>query len=73
MEFEAVEVRLEFSYLLVVGVHLLLGALPVLVDLLYDDLGVAVDEEPLDAEGGGDLETMDEGLVLSCVVSGLEE
>ena len=53
MEFEAVEVGLELSYLLAVGIHLLLEALPVLVDLLYDDHGVAVGEEPLDAKGGG--------------------
>ena len=55
-----------------VGIHLLLGALPVLVDLLYDDFGVALGEKPLDAEGGGDPEIVDEGLVLGCIVSGLE-
>ena len=73
VEFEAVEVRLEFSYLLVVGVHLLLGALPVLVDLLNDDFGVAVSEEPLDAKGGSDPETVDQGLVFGCIVGSLEE
>ena len=64
---------LELSYLLAVGVHLFLGALPVLIDLLYDNLGVAVGEESLNAEGSGDPEAVDEGFVLSYVVSSLEE
>ena len=54
-------------------IHLLLGAFPVLVDLLYDDFGVTVGEKTLDAEGGGDPETMDEGHILGCIVSGLKE
>ena len=73
MELQAVEVGLKLAYLLVVGAHLLLGAVPVLVDLLDDDFGVAVGEEPLDAEGGSDPETVDEGLILGRVVCGLEE
>ena len=64
---------LKLAYLLAVGIHLLLGALPVLVDLLDDDFGVAVGKEPLDVEGGRDPETVDEGLVLGRVVCGLEE
>ena len=60
VEFEAIEVGLEPTYLLAVGIHLLLRALPVLVDLLHDDFGVAIGEEPLDAEGGRDPETVDE-------------
>ena len=64
---------LELAYLLVVGVHLLLGAIPVFVDLLDDDFGVSIGEEPLDAEGGRDPETVDEGLVLGRIVGGLEE
>ena len=73
MEFQAVEVVLKLAYLLAVGVYLFLGALPILVDLLYDDFGVAIGEKPLDAKGGGDPKTVDESLVLGCVVSGLEE
>ena len=73
MKFQAVEVGLEIADILAVGVHLLLGALPVLVDLLNDDFGVAVGEKPLDAKGGSDPETVDKGLVLGRIVSGLEE
>ena len=64
---------LELVYLLAVGVHLFLGALPVLVDLLYDDFGVSIGEKPLDAKGGSDPETVDKGLVLGCIVGSLEE
>ena len=73
MELQAVEVGLEPAYLLAVGIHLLLGALPVLVDLLDDDFGVAVGKEPLDANRCRDPETVDESLVFGRVVGCLEE
>ena len=73
MEFLAVEVGLELAYLLAVNVHLFLGALAVLVDLLDDDFGVTVGEEPLDVKGGSNPETVDKGLILGCIVGGLEE
>ena len=73
MEFQSVEVGLELVDLFVVGVHLLLGAVPILVDLLDDDFGDAVGEEPLDAKGGCDPETVDKSLVFGRVVGGLEE
>ena len=44
MKFQAVEVGLELANLLALGVHLLLGAVPILVDLLDDDFGVAICE-----------------------------
>jgi len=72
VELQVIEVGLKLAYLLAVGIHLFLGALPVLVDLLYDDFGVSIGEKLFDAEGGGDPETVDEGLVLGCIV-GLEE
>ena len=72
MEFEAVELGLELAYLLAVGVHLLLKALLVLVYLLYDDLGVAIGKESLDAKESRDPETMNESLVLCCIVGGFE-
>jgi hypothetical protein len=37
-------VGLELVDLVAVGVHLLLGAVPILVDLLNDDFGVAIRE-----------------------------
>ena len=44
MKFQAIEVGLELADLLAVGVHILLGAVPILVDLLEDDFGVAIRE-----------------------------
>ena len=44
MEFQAVEVGLELANLLALGIHLLLGAVPILVDLLDDVFGVAIRE-----------------------------
>ena len=64
---------LELTYLLAVGFHLLLSIVTILVYLLDDNFGVAVGEEPLDAKGGRDPETVDEGLVLGRIVGGLEE
>ena len=73
VEFQAIEMGLELVYLLAVGIHLFLRAFPVLVDLLNDYFRVAVGEEPLDAEGGSNPETVDKGLVLDCVVGSLKE
>ena len=64
---------LELAYQLAVGVHLLLIAVPIHVDLLDDDFGVTIGEEPLDAKGGSDPETVDQGLVFGCIVGSLEE
>ena len=44
MKFQAVEVGLEIADILAVGVHLLLGAVLILVDLLNDDFGVTIRE-----------------------------
>ena len=56
-----------------VGIHLLLGALPVFVDLLYDDFGVTISQQTLDVECDSNPEAMNEGLVLGGVVGSLEE
>ena len=42
VELQTIELSLELPDFLAVGIHLLLGALPVLVDLLYDDFGVTI-------------------------------
>jgi hypothetical protein len=42
-----------------------------LVDLIDDDLGVAVRNKSLDLEGNGDAQPMDQGLVLSAIVGRL--
>ena len=44
MKFQAIEVGLEIADILAVGVHLLLGAVLILVDLLNDDFGVTIRE-----------------------------
>ena len=48
-------------------------ALTILVHLLYDDLGVAIGEQALDAECNSDPETVYESLVLGSVVCILEK
>ena len=73
MELEAIEFNFHFADLPTVGVHRLLGALPVLIYLLYDDFVVAEGEQALDAKPDGDPETMYDSLVLGSVVSSLEE
>ena len=71
VELQTIEFSFELPDLLVVGIHLLLGALPVFVDLLYDDFGVTISQQTLDAECNGDPETVNESFVLSSVVGGL--
>ena len=44
VELQTIELSFEPPDLPVVGVHFLLGALPVLVDLLYDDFGVTISQ-----------------------------
>ena len=42
VELQTIELGFELPNFPAVGIHLLLGALPVLVDLLYDDFGVTI-------------------------------
>ena len=51
VELETTEFVLELAYLQAVRVHVLLVAIPGVVDFVDDDHGVAVDHESLDAEG----------------------
>jgi hypothetical protein len=44
MELEAIELVLELVDIQAVGIHVLLVAIPRLVDLIYDHCGVAVDQ-----------------------------
>jgi hypothetical protein len=50
-----------------------LPALPVLVDMLYDDFGVAICQQTLDAECDSDPETMNKGFILGSVVGSLKK
>ena len=71
VELQTIELGFELPDLPAVGIHLLLGALPVFVDLLYDDFGVTISQQMLDAECNGDPKTVNESFVLSSVVGGL--
>ena len=73
VELQTIELSFELSDLPAVGIHLLLGALPVLVDLLYDDFGVTISQQAFNAECNSDPETVDEGLILNNVVGSLEK
>ena len=73
MELRTIEFGFELPDLPAIGVRLLLGALPVFVDLLYDDFGVTISQKMLDAKCNSDPETMNEGFVLGSIVGNLEE
>ena len=73
VELQAIELSFELPDLPAVGIHLLLGALPVFVDLLYDDFGVTISQQTLDAECDSDPVTVDESFVLGSVVGSLEK
>jgi hypothetical protein len=65
------EVILELAHLGAVGVHRFFLDVACLVDLVDDDLGVAVSDESFDSEGNSDAQPMDQGLALSAVVGRL--
>ena len=71
MELQTIELGFELPDLPAIGIHLLLGALPVFVDLLYDDFGVTIRQQTFDAECNS--ETVDESFVLGNVVCSLEK
>ena len=73
VELQTIKLGFELPDLLAVGIHLLLGTLPVLVDLLYNDFGVAISQQMLDAECDSDPDTVDESFVLNSVVGSLEK
>ena len=73
VELQTIELSFELPDLPTVGIHLLLGALPVFVDLLYDAFGVTISQQTLDAECDSGPETMDESFLLSGIVGSLEK
>jgi hypothetical protein len=68
MEFRALEVGLKLSDLNAVGVHRVLLDVARLVDLVDEDLGVAVGNEPLDSQGYGDAQSVNQGLIFVIVI-----
>ena len=73
MELQTTELGFELPDLPAIGIHLLLGALPVFVDLLYDDFRVAICQQTLDAERDSDPETVNKSFILGGVVGSLEK
>ena len=49
-DFYTLEVFLKFTDFYAVSIHVFLGAVPILVNLVDDHLGVAIDEQTLDAK-----------------------
>ena len=73
VELQTVKLGFELPDLPTVDIYFLLGALPVLVKLLYNDFGVTISQPMLDAERDSDPKTVDESFVLSSIVGSLEK
>ena len=73
VELQTIKLGFELPDLPAVGIHLLLDAHPIFIHLLYDDFGVAISQQALDAEFNSDPETVDESFILSSVVGSLEK
>jgi len=68
VKFEAVELFLQASDRFAVRVHLGVMAARLFHDLVDDESSIASDIEPFDPRLDRDVETIDKGLVLCCVV-----
>jgi hypothetical protein len=68
VELKTFEGIFELAHLDTVGVHRFLLDVACLVDLVDDDLGVAISDESLDSEGNSDAQPMDQGHILSAFV-----
>jgi hypothetical protein len=51
-----------------VSVHRIFPDVACLADLIDDDLGVVVSDEPLESQGNSDAQSVDQGLVLGAIV-----
>jgi hypothetical protein len=71
VKFQTFEVSLELSDLGAVGIHRVLLDVARLVDLVDDDLGVNVGNEPLNPQGDDDVQPVNQGLILGAVVGRL--
>jgi hypothetical protein len=65
---QALEVSLELMHLSAVSRHRVLPDVTCLVDLIDENLGVAVSNEPLDSQGSNNAQSVDQGLVLGAVI-----
>jgi hypothetical protein len=71
LKLHPLEVAFEFANLSAVSVHRVLDAVPLFVDLLDDDLGIAKSQYSLDAKGHCYAEPVDQGFILCAIVGGL--
>jgi hypothetical protein len=71
VKLQDLEVSLELAYLSAVGVHRILLDVERLIDLVDDDHGVVVSDEPLDSQGNSDVLSVDQSLVLDTIVGRL--
>ena len=67
LELHALEVLLELAYLFKVGHHVDVFRRVALVGEVDEELGIALDEHALDAEGDGSFEPGDEAFIFSNV------
>jgi hypothetical protein len=68
MKLQALEVGLELAYLGAVSVHRIVLDVTCLTDLVNDDLGVVVSDEPLDSQGNSDSLSVDQSLILGTII-----
>jgi hypothetical protein len=68
VELDVVELVLEGSYGVAVGLHLVVVTTRILHDLVNHDLRVSPDDEAFDASLDGDSEAAEEGLILRHVI-----
>jgi hypothetical protein len=71
VKLRALEVSLELAYVGAVGIHRILLDVAHLVDLVDDDLRVAISDELLDSQGNSDAQSVNQGLILSTIVGRL--
>jgi hypothetical protein len=71
MKLQGLEVGLKLAYLGAVSIHRILLDVARLNELVDDDLGVAISDEPLDSQGNSDVQSLDPGLVLGAIIKHL--
>ena len=68
MAFDSIEPVFEFSYCHAVSIHLLVGAIPILIELIGYECGVAVHLEAFNAELNSYTETMKCRLIFNGII-----
>ena len=71
LELDSLEVAFEFSNLSAVSIYCVFDTTPLVIDLLDDDLGIAIGQQSLDAKGHCNSEPVDQSFILHPIVGGL--